>query len=132
MKNANTNRGKIELMAIDNKNTSIHIYNELLNKIEEIKVNIKFPLHLSYINISPYLYISGGKVNGKDSTSIQRIQRIGQNDFQIEELSQLKQGRCNHCTIFIQNINSLIFISGSRIKSCEKYSITKEKMVVHV
>ena len=122
-------RGKVELMAVDNRNNSVHIFNELSNKIEEIKVtNMRFPLHLSYINLPPYLYISGGKVNGKDSTSIQRIQRIGQNDFKIEEFCQLKQGRSNHCTIFIQSINSLIFISGSRIKSCEKYSFTKEKI----
>ena len=122
-------RGKVELMAVDNKNNSLHIYNELSNKIEEIKVNnIKFPIHLSYINIPPYLYISGGKVNGKDSTSIQKIQRIGQNDFKVEEISQLKQGRSNHCTVFVHNINSLFFISGSRIKSCEKYSFTKEKI----
>ena len=121
-------RGKVEIMSIDQKNSSIHIYNELSNKIEEIKTTIKFPMHLSYINLPPYLYISGGKVNGKDSTSLQKIQRIGQNDFNVEEIAQLKQGRSNHCTVFIQSINSLIFISGSRIKSCEKYSFTKEKI----
>ena len=122
-------RGKVEIMAVDNKSNSLHIYNSLTNKFEEIKVNnTKFPIHLSYINIPPYLYISGGKVNGKDSTSIQKIQRIGQNDFKIEEISQLKQGRSNHCTVFVQNINSLFFISGSRIKSCEKYSFTKDKI----
>ena len=121
-------RGKVELMSVDQKNGSIHIYNELSNKIEEIKTSIKFPMHLSYINLPPYLYISGGKVNGKDSTSVQKIQRVDQNDFNIEEIAQLKQGRSNHCTIYIQSINSLIFISGSRIKSCEKYSFTKEKI----
>ena len=121
-------RGKVELMAVDQKKSSLHIYNELSNKIEEVKTNIKFPLQLSYINLPPYLYISGGKVNGKDSTSVQRIQRTGQNNFKIDEITQLKQGRSNHCTIYLQNINSLIFISGSRIKSCEKYSITKDKM----
>ena len=63
-----------------------------------------------------------------DSTSVQRIQRTGQNNFKIDGITELKQGRSNHCTIYIQNINSLIFISGSRIKSCEKYSITKDKM----
>ena len=121
-------RGKVELMSIDQKNSSIHIYNELSNKIDEIKTTLKFPMHLSYINLPPYLYISGGKVNGKDSTSVQKIQRIDQNEFSMEEIAQLKQGRSNHCTIFIQSINSLIFISGSRIKSCEKYSFTKEKI----
>ena len=121
-------RGKVELMAIDHKKGSLHIYNEFSNKIEEIKTSIKFPMHTSYINIPPYLYISGGKVNGKDTTLLQRIQRTGQNEFKIEEICQLREGRSSHCTVFIQNINALIFISGSRIKSCEKYSFTKEKM----
>ena len=121
-------RGKVELMSIDHKNSSIHIYNEFLNKIEEIKTNLKIPMHSNYINLPPYLYLSGGKVNGKDSASVQRIQRIGQNNFKVEEIAQLKQGRSNHCTIYIQSINCLFFISGSRIKSCEKYSFTKEKM----
>jgi hypothetical protein len=121
-------RGKVEIMAVDQKKGSLHIYNELLNKIEEIKTDIKFPLQSSYINLPPYLYISGGKVNGKDSVSLQRIQRTGHNSFKTEELAQFKQGRSNHCTIYIKNINCLIFISGSRIKSCEKYNFTKEKM----
>ena len=121
-------RGKVEIMAINQKNNSIHIYNELSNKIEEIKVDQKFPLHLNYINLPPYLYISGGKVSGKDSNSFQRIQRIGQNEVKIEEIAKLNQGRSCHCTIYVQTINSLFFISGSRIKSCEKYSFNKEKI----
>ena len=121
-------RGKVELMAVDNKNASLHIYNLFTNKIEELKTTIKFPMHLSYINIPPYLYISGGKVSGKDSTMLQRLHRTGQAEFKVEEIAQMKQGRSNHCTVFISNINALIFISGSRIKSCEKYSFTKEKM----
>ena len=56
-------RCKVEIMAINHKNNSVHIYNELSNKIEEVKINSKFPLHLSYINLPPYLYISGGKIN---------------------------------------------------------------------
>ena len=121
-------RGKVEIMAVNNKNNSVHIYNELSNKIEEVKINTKLPLHLSYINLPPYLYISGGKVNGKDTTSVKRLQRIGQNEIKCDEISQLNTGRSSHSTVYVQNINSLIFISGSRIKSCEKYSLTKEKM----
>ena len=115
-------------MAVDSKNASLHIYNIFTNKIEEVKTTIKFPMHLSYINIPPYLYISGGKVNGKDSTLLQRLHRTDQAEFKVEEVAQMKQGRSNHCTVFISNINALIFISGSRIKSCEKYSFIKEKM----
>ena len=121
-------KGKVEIMAVDQKKSTLHIYNNLSNKIEEIKTIIQFPLQLSYINLPPYLYISGGKVNGKDSTSLIRIKRKGNSTFANEEIAQLKQGRSNHCTIYVQNLNSLIFISGSRTKSCEKYSLTKGKM----
>ena len=41
-------RGKVELMAIDHKKGSLHIYNEFSNKIEEIKTNIKFHILLHY------------------------------------------------------------------------------------
>ena len=121
-------RGKVELIAVNQKNSSLHIYNELTNKVEEIKVDFKLAMHLSYINIPPYLYISGGKVNGKDITSIKRISRTGQNSVKCEELAQLNQGRSSHCTVHIKSINSLFFISGSRIKSCEKYNLNKNKM----
>ena len=121
-------RGKIELFAVNQKNGSLHIYNELTNKIEEIKVDFKLALHLSYINIPPYLYISGGKVNGKDITNIQKITRTGQNSVKCEELAQMSQGRSSHCMVYVKYVNCLFFISGSRIKSCEKYNFNKNKM----
>ena len=121
-------RAMLEIFAVDQKNSSLKIYNELIGKIDEIKTDFKLPIHLSYINIPPYLYISGGKLNGKDLTSVKRIIRTGQNSIKCEEISQLNQGRNSHCMIYIKDINSLYFISGSRIKLCEKYSFTKKKM----
>ena len=121
-------KGKIELFAVDPKNNSLKIYNYLTEKIDEIKLDSKLPLHLSYINLPPYLYISGGKSNGKDITSIQRIIRTGKNSVKIEEVSKLNQGRSNHCMIYIKNINSLFFISGSKIKTCEKYNFINNKI----
>ena len=121
-------RGKIELIAVDQKNSSLKIYNELTEKFEEIKVDFKLALHLSYINLPPYLYISGGKVNGKDITSVQKITRTGKNSVKCEEFAQLAQGRSSHCMVYVKSVNSLFFISGSRIKSCEKYNFNKNKM----
>ena len=121
-------RGKIELMAVDQKNGSLKIYNIYTEKFEEIKVDFKIPMHLSYINIPPYLYISGGKQSGKDLTSVRRIIRTGQNSVKCEELAQLSQGRNSHCTVYVKNVNCLFFISGSRIKSVEKFNFNKNKM----
>ena len=121
-------RGKVELMAVNNKNNSVNVYNLYLNNIEEVKTKYKFPLHASFVNIPPYLYVSGGKANGKDSNLVLRIQRIEGNHFKLDEIVQLKQGRSSHCSIYVPNINSLLFISGSKIKTCEKYSFSKEKM----
>ena len=121
-------RAKLEIFAVDQKNSSLKIYNELIGKIEEIKIDFKLPIHLSYINIPPYLYISGGKLNGKDLSSVKKINRTGQNSIKSEELANLNQGRSSHCMVYVKDINCLLFISGSRIKSCEKYSFTKKKM----
>ena len=121
-------RGKIEIMALCPKSSSLKIYNELSDKIDEIKIDFKLPMHLCYINIPPYFYISGGKVNGKDITSIKRIIRTGQNSVKCEEFAQLNQGRSSHCMIYVKSVNSMFFISGSRIKTCEKYNFNRNKI----
>ena len=121
-------RGKVELMAVDQKNSALKIYNILTEKIEEIKIDFKLPLHLCYINLPPYLYISGGKVNGKDITSISKISRTGQNSVKCEEFAQLAQGRSSHCMVYVKSANSLFFISGSRNKTCEKYNFSKNRI----
>jgi hypothetical protein len=123
-----TSRGKIELMAVDQKNSALKIYNALTEKIDEIKIDFKLPLHLCYINLPPYLYISGGKVNGKDITSIKKISRTGKNTVQCEEFAQLAQGRSSHCMVYVKSVNCLFFISGSRNKSCEKYNFSKNRI----
>ena len=121
-------RAKLEIFAVDQRNSSLKIYNELTDKIEDIKTDFKLPIHLSYVNLPPYLYISGGKLNGKDLTSVKRIIRTGQKSIKCEEIAQMNQGRSSHCMIYVRDMNCLLFISGSRIKSCEKYNFNKKKM----
>ena len=121
-------RAKLEIYAVDQRNNSLKIYNALTDKIEDIKADFKLPIHLSYINLPPYLYISGGKLNGKDLTSVKRIIRTGQKSIKCEEIAQMSQGRSSHCMINIRDMNCLFFISGSRNKTCEKYNFNKKKM----
>ena len=44
----------------------------------------KFMDKLIHSSLPPYLYISGGKVNGKDTTSVKRLQRVGQNEIKCD------------------------------------------------
>lgn len=113
-----------QIIAINQSNSTCYIYNILTNKIEEIKTNIKFPMHFSYINLPPFVYISGGK----ESKDISKLYRTGENSFSCEKIAQLKEARTHHCSIYIKSINSILFISGSKIKSCEKYNLTENKV----
>ena len=121
-------RGNIEIMGINERKNTIHIYNQYLNNIEEVKLPEKIPQHGSYINIPPYLYFSGGKSMGKDLNDLKKITRIGENEIKIESIGELLQGRSDHCTLYVPSINSLFFIGGNKIKSCEKYNITRDKV----
>ena len=117
-----------QIIAINQSNSSCYVFNVLTNKIEEIKTNIKFPMHLSYINLPPNVYISGGKSEKENSKDISILKRTGENSFSYEKIAQLKEARTHHCSIYIKSINSILFISGSKIKSCEKYSLTDKKV----
>ena len=77
-------------------------------------------------------YIKGMNNNFDDEdkfqNSFQRIIRTGKNSVKLEEFSKLYLGRSNHCMVYVKNLNSLFFISGSKIKTCEKYNFNKNKM----
>ena len=121
-------KNKLQITALGQGNYTVNIFNILTNQIEEIKSNIKFPLHYSYINLSPYIYISGGKIDGKDSKEVSRLIRTGENTFNKENVAKLNEARTHHCTVYVKYINCMFFISGSRVKSCEKFNLNKNKM----
>lgn len=99
-----------------------------MNKIEEVKIATKFPMYHSFLNLNGVIYLSGGKINGKDSNLVQKISRTGEKSFQIDNIANLQEARTHHCSIYIKKTNSIYFISGSKKKSCEKYNLTKGKM----
>ena len=117
----------IEIIGLKLSDSNAIVYNQITGKIETFDTKIKFPSHQSYINVLPYVYMSGGKVDNKPIKLIRRLRKID-DDFLIEEVGNLKEARSHHSTLYIQSMDSLIFISGSKTKTCEKFNIGKKKI----
>ena len=112
----------IEIIGLKQSDSKVFVYNQILNKIEDFEVDIKFPSLQSYVNVPPYVYFSGGKIDNKPIKLIRRLRKLN-NQFKIEEMGGLKEARSHHTTIYIKSLNSLIFISGSKTKTCEKLNL---------
>ena len=115
----------IEIIGLKSSDFKVFVYNQISDKIENFDTRIKFPSHQSYINVLPYVYFSGGKVENKPISLIRRLRKIN-DEFLIEEVGNLKEARSHHSTIYIESMNSLIFISGSKIKTCEKLNLNSK------
>ena len=95
-------------------------------------MDFRTPLNFSYLNIPPYVFLSGGKdLTFKDLYSVYRIRRLNQNEVSIEKYSQLIINRSSHSSIYIPLSNLIIFISGSNTNSCEQLNI-KTKIVKRI
>ena len=115
----------IEIIGLKSSDFKVFVYNQISDKIENFDTRIKFPSHQSYINVLPYVYFSGGKVENKPISLIRRLRKIN-DEFLIEEVGNLKEARSHHSTIYIESMNSLIFISGTKIKTCEKLNLNSK------
>ena len=113
----------IEIIGLNSSESKVYVYNKISDSIESLEAEIKFPIHQSYVNVLPYVYFSGGKVDNKPITLIRRLRKIN-NSFKIEQIGNLKEARSHHTSVYIKSINSLIIISGSKIKTCEKFDLT--------
>ena len=117
----------IEIIGLKSSESKVYVYNQISDSIECMDSEIKFPSHHSYVNVPPYVYFSGGKVDNKPITLIRRLRKIN-NSFQIDNLGNLKEARSHHSSIYVKSINSLIIISGSKTKTCEKFNLTNKKI----
>ena len=117
----------IEIIGLKSSDSTAFVYNQISNKIENFDTKIKFPSHQSYINVLPYVYLSGGKDNNKPINLIRRLRKFN-NFFKLEDLGTLKEARSHHSTIYVKSMNSLIFISGSKTKTCEKFNLAKNQI----
>ena len=117
----------IELISLKSGDTTAFVYNQISNKIEKFDTKIKFPSQQSFINVLPYVYFSGGKIDNKPTTLIRRLRKYN-NEFKIEEMGNLREPRSCHSTIYIKSIDSLLFISGTKTKTCEKLNLINKKV----
>ena len=117
----------IELISLKSGDTTAFVYNQISNIVETFDTKIKFPSHQSFINVHPYVYFSGGKIDNKPISLIRRLRKYN-NEFIIEEMGNLREARSCHSTIYIKSIDSLIFISGTKNKTCEKLNLINRKV----
>ena len=125
-------RNLTEFLFFNQNSTIIYAYNVFLKIREKIEMDFRTPLNFSYLNIPPYVFLSGGKdLTFKDLYSVYRIRRLNQNEVSIEKYSQLIINRSSHSSIYIPLSNLIIFISGSNTNSCEQLNI-KNKIVKRI
>ena len=121
-------RNFLEIFALGQNCRTSFIFNPYFKKVEEIENNFpfKFPTSHSFLNIQPYVYISGGKnidsSSGNDLNLFQKIQRSDDKNFIVTQLPSMLEARSSHTMVHISKLNSICAIAGSRLKSCELFS----------
>ena len=122
-------RGLIEFLLFPQNSNFIYVYNVFLENKEKINIDFYTPFNFSYLNIPPYVYLSGGlNLQYKELSLIYRFRRYDKNNISYEKYSKLNIPRCSHSSIYIQFSDSIIFISGIHTTSCEELNV-KTKVV---
>ncbi len=115
-------RNLLEIISLGQKSQKFYVFNPFKGKIEEIEIenNFTFPIYNSYINILPYIYLSGGKDEGHDLNGFYALRREAEKKLEITKLPHMIEKRSNHSMIYIPNKKLILSISGSK-SSVEKY-----------
>ena len=125
-------RNFLEIIALGQNCKTSFVFNPYLLLIEEIEFDFPFklPAFHSFINIHPYLYLSGGKNNesssGNELDTFYRLRRSEEKSFTIKNLPSMTEARFSHTMVYIQKLNSICVISGSRLKSCEMFDLDSQ------
>ena len=121
-------RNLLELIALGQNNQKFYVFNLFIGKIEvfELENNFTFPLFNTFINILPYIYLSGGKEDNKDLNSFYALKREGEKKLEITILPHMNEKRSNHSMIYIDSKKIIVVISGSK-SSCEKYNFSNKE-----
>lgn len=125
-------RNFLEIIALGQNCKTSFVFNPYLLLIEEIEFDFPFklPAFHSFINIHPYLYLSGGKNNesssGNELDTFYRLRRSEEKSFSIKNLPPMTEPRFSHTMVYIPKLNSICAISGSRLKSCEMFDINSQ------
>ena len=125
-------RGLTEFLLFPQNSNYIYVYNIFLEYKEKIDLDFNTPFNFSYLNIPPYVYLSGGlNLEYKELSLIYRFRRKNKFEISFEKYSKLNIPRCSHSSIYIPFSDSIIFISGVNTSSCEELNI-KTKIVKRI
>ena len=125
-------RNMIELIFPEKGGKSIYIFNPLLNKIEQIflEVEEEFPICLALFNRLPYCFCSGGKIKYDDEfetlNSFFTIRRTGLNNFERINLPNMLEEKSNHCLFDIPYLNSICALGGTNSTEVEIFNLEEK------
>ena len=121
----------VETVSFTSNTNKMCVYNPYLKSITEIEItfpnnpSLLIPAHHSLTHTPSSIYLSGGKSTQMlELNTLYRFTRKGHSSYEITVLPNLKDKRHLHASIYIPSRNSIAFISGSRVKSCEMYDIS--------
>lgn len=125
-------RNMIELIFPEKGGKSVYIFNPILNKIEQIFLEIEeeFPLCFALLNRLPYCFCSGGKVKYDDEYEILdqffTLRRTGLNNFEKIILPNMLEEKSNHCLVDIPYLNSICALGGTDSKDVEIFNLEEK------
>lgn len=121
----------VETVSFISNTNKMSVYNPYLKSIIEIEItfpnnpSLLIPAHHSLTHTPSSIYLSGGKSTQMlELSTFYRFTRKGHSSYEITVLPNLKDKRHLHASVYIPSRNSIAFISGSRVKSCEMYDIS--------
>ena len=126
-------RSMMELIFPEKDGKSIYIFNPLLNKVEEIPLEIEdeFPICFAMCIRLPYCFCSGGKTNidGEyvELNEFYCLKRTGVNNFEKIVLPPLLEEKTNHCLFEIPYYKSICALGGTNSKEVEIFDLEEKK-----
>ncbi len=119
-------RNFTEIISVGYNCHSCFVFNPFLKTIKEMEfIHFKFPAFHSFINILPWVFVSGGKdFNNKELDNFFKFRRIDQKNFEFFQLSPMKEKRTYHT--MLEYKNKIYALSGSKVKSCQKYDVSSD------
>lgn len=126
-------RNMIELIFPEKGGKSIYIFNPILNKIEQIDLEVEdeFPIGFALYNRLPYCFCSGGKVRNDDDEFVKlnefyTLKRIGVNYFEKIILPPMLEEKTNHCLFEIPYLKSICALGGTNSNEVEVFNLEEK------
>ena len=126
-------RNMIELLFPGANQKSIYIFNPLLNKVEQILIEMKdeFPGSMAICNRLPYCFCSGGKTkNGDESEELNEfftLKRTGLKNFEKIILPTMLEEKSNHCLFEIPYLKGICALGGVGSDDVEIFKLEDKK-----